>query len=166
MGHADGPSGCVDGVVVKPAQEHPVLHIGASLRVPRDHVVHLAPRGGDPAARNNAAAVTGGDRPPLRRAEEPFLHAEVQHANDSCPNPASARHATFAADPIRPPSTRRPTTSSAAIDWSCRGSRVAWQEGQEDAPVPEGRQEEGRHIVELLQAELNGIAEVRPEFMG
>lgn len=41
----------------------------------------------------------------------------------------------------------------------------SWRERQEEAPIPEGWEERGRHLVQLLQTELEGVAEVRPEFM-
>jgi len=41
----------------------------------------------------------------------------------------------------------------------------SWRVRQEEAPIPEGWEERGRHLVQLLQAELEGVAEVRPEFM-
>jgi hypothetical protein len=50
--------------------------------------------------------------------------------------------------------------SDALYEWN-----EAWQERHEDEPVPDGWQERGRDLVKQLQAELDGIAEVRPEFL-
>jgi len=50
--------------------------------------------------------------------------------------------------------------SDALYEWN-----GIWLARHEDEPAPEGWQEHGRNLVQLLQTELNGIAEVRPEFL-
>lgn len=50
--------------------------------------------------------------------------------------------------------------SDALLAWN-----FAWMERQEDEPVPDGWLERGKRLHVELQAQLRGIAEVRPEFL-
>ncbi|WP_198419665.1 hypothetical protein, partial [Cryobacterium sp. TmT2-59] len=66
-------------MMVEPAEQHPVVDVGGAVVDPGDDVVHLGPGCVDLAARDDAAAVTSGDRAALGLAEESFLAAEVEH---------------------------------------------------------------------------------------
>ena len=50
--------------------------------------------------------------------------------------------------------------SDALLEWN-----RTWLARQEDDPVPTGWEDEGNRLVARLRSELDGIAEVRPEFM-
>ena len=56
-----------------PAQQHPVADRGRTALGPVDDMMHLAPRRGNGAAGDDAAAVTGADRLALPMVEHPVL---------------------------------------------------------------------------------------------
>lgn len=51
--------------------------------------------------------------------------------------------------------------SDALFEWNER-----WMTRSENDPIPTGWQERGEQLVSQLRSELDGIAEVRPEFLG
>lgn len=53
-----------------------------------------------------------------------------------------------------------PELSRALYDWN-----ETWLTRHEDDPIPEGWRERGERLFNQLQAELEGVAEVRPEFL-
>lgn len=53
-----------------------------------------------------------------------------------------------------------PELSAALYEWN-----ETWNTRGRDDPVPAGWQEQGQDLVRHLQAELDGVAEVRPEFL-
>lgn len=53
-----------------------------------------------------------------------------------------------------------PELSQALYDWN-----ESWLTRHTDDPIPRGWREQGEHLFVQLQAELDGAAEVRPEFL-
>ena len=53
-----------------------------------------------------------------------------------------------------------PELSRTLYEWN-----ETWLTRDEDDPIPEGWREQGERLFLQLQAELDGVAEVRPEFL-
>ncbi len=74
--HPDFPSVAVEEPVMEPAQQDAVVGVGRATPGVFEDMMNFAPRGGDAASGDEAAAVTERDRATLPTVEDPLFGAE------------------------------------------------------------------------------------------